>query len=838
MKDKKQFYSLNDEDVSPRPKSKGKQRMRGKQNEPCDDVDDNTLVGTSTSANRNSPLRQVGSEDSILQLKAHAEEVVSHHAQRLSETTLSNTSSTTSSGENIHQANHGIVDNRIDSDYSTTDEEDAALPLPVTARPKTSILGNLLDLYAQKLVGPAQSTPPSVQSKSPPIAPAIPEAARIPLSPLNRQNNQSGDTQRGSLTSPTSIPPARSRSNSLPDNNVTYPPKLSLAWQKRRRSQGLRINYSNMFTGARGPLTPVDEDTPHKSRSRSSSVDSNTSFTSVNQMLKSFPNHSNFHRVIDFDDNNENTEELIALDQFAFKKGLSPRPSVESRRDSITNPLLNEEPSETLNGDELPKTTNNFEVDCIHNISYSLERHDFLLRLGRALMTYGAPTHRIESQLIATANYLDIMKHIHLYNVNWFNAVPGENFYIRSSGGLDLSRLSKTHKVYMNVVSGKMDAMEGSLRLREIVKSPDQYNAWQMVLIGASASAAVAPMAFSASLLDIPIVFILGAMLTFVKVSGVVKRESFGFILEISCACLIAMAARALYKTNYFCFQSVAASAIVLILPGWIIACGALELASRNIVSGSIRVVYALCYSMFLGFAISIGSDFISVLGPEADGDQNDQLDTVTLSGTFLPNSSLGDISNPMHEGSFTFTNTSAPAHKGNVVCIRHPDNPFYLKAMPKIYLLICAPAFATLLSMYNRADWRSKEMWIGVLISCSGYASNVATTMFTPDRSDIISSVSSFTVGFLGNAYSKMFKKSAFPVTVTGILLSVPSGISAAGGIAMSNPSPDNETSFSRGLVIGLRMFQTAVGIVVGLFLSTIFVYNIGARRGFLFSF
>ena len=65
----------------------------------------------------------------------------------------------------------------------------------------------------------------------------------------------------------------------------------------------------------------------------------------------------------------------------------------------------------------------------------------------------------------------------------------------------------------MNVVSGKMDAMEGSLRLREIVKSvsesetsrfcslktkPDQYNAWQMVLIGASASAAVAPMAFSA----------------------------------------------------------------------------------------------------------------------------------------------------------------------------------------------------------------------------------------------------------------------------------------------------------------------------------------------------
>lgn len=62
-------------------------------------------------------------------------------------------------------------------------------------------------------------------------------------------------------------------------------------------------------------------------------------------------------------------------------------------------------------------------------------------------------------------------EYLNFYNVIWSNVVLGENFYIRSSGGLDLSRLSKTHKVYMSVVSGKMDAMEGSLKLREIVKS-------------------------------------------------------------------------------------------------------------------------------------------------------------------------------------------------------------------------------------------------------------------------------------------------------------------------------------------------------------------------------
>ena len=84
---------------------------------------------------------------------------------------------------------------------------------------------------------------------------------------------------------------------------------------------------------------------------------------------------------------------------------------------------------------------------------------------------------------------------------------------------------------------------------------------------------------------------------------------------------------------------------------------------------------------MFLGFAISIGSDFVSVLSSpdEKDDDKTAALDTITLGGTFIPNSST--VNNPMSEGSFTFTNTSAPTHQGDVVCIRDANNPFYLKS-------------------------------------------------------------------------------------------------------------------------------------------------------------
>lgn len=360
MKEKKsQFYSLND-DESLKPKSKGKQRMSkfylgGKQNELADDIEDNTLVGTSTSTSNNSPLRPIGSEDSILQLKAHAEEVVSHHAQRLSETTQSNSSGSPSTSTSTDNVPSGVnIDNRLESDYSTTDEEDLGLPLPATTRPKTSILGNLLDLYAHKLVAPAQSTPASsTQTKSPLHGPAAPEPARIPLAPLNRQNNQSGDTLRSAPSSPTSIPAARSRSNSLPDENAGYPP-ISPAWQKRRKSQPLRLNL-NAFSGGRGPLTPVDEDAPTKNRSRSSSIDSNTSFTSVNHLLKSFPNHSNFHRVTDFDENDD-AHSPGREESFPFQKLTSPRSSVDSgQRD--TNPLLNGQTHEDCDC-ELPNNFN------------------------------------------------------------------------------------------------------------------------------------------------------------------------------------------------------------------------------------------------------------------------------------------------------------------------------------------------------------------------------------------------------------------------------------------------------------------------------------------------
>jgi len=44
-------------------------------------------------------------------------------------------------------------------------------------------------------------------------------------------------------------------------------------------------------------------------------------------------------------------------------------------------------------------------------------------------------------------------------------------------------------------------------------------------------------------------------------------------------------------------------------IQGFIVLCGALELSSRNIVSGAVRLCYALVYALFLGFGLAIGAE-------------------------------------------------------------------------------------------------------------------------------------------------------------------------------------------------------------------------------------
>jgi uncharacterized membrane protein YjjB (DUF3815 family) len=89
------------------------------------------------------------------------------------------------------------------------------------------------------------------------------------------------------------------------------------------------------------------------------------------------------------------------------------------------------------------------------------------------------------------------------------------------------------------------------------------------------------------------------------------KSDVYNNVFEIGAAVVTSFLARAFGSIRggeLFCFSAIAQSSICLILPGYLVLCAALELQSRAIVPGSIRMVYAIIYSLFLGFGITIGT--------------------------------------------------------------------------------------------------------------------------------------------------------------------------------------------------------------------------------------
>jgi uncharacterized membrane protein YjjB (DUF3815 family) len=173
--------------------------------------------------------------------------------------------------------------------------------------------------------------------------------------------------------------------------------------------------------------------------------------------------------------------------------------------------------------------------------------------------------------------------------------------------------------------------------------------------------------------------------------------------------------------------------------------------------------------------------------------------------------------------GTFTFTETTSLTQTYIVDgCYRPPSFPWYLRPFPMWTQFIIVPTFSVFSSLANLQPWRDFQLGVMVIISCASYASNKVANHYIFNRSDIVSAIGAFTVGLLGNIYSRKFNGTAFTSMVTGVLFLVPSGLSQAGGI----------TANGNGIEIGGAMIAVTIGITVGLFMSQALVYMFGSRK------
>lgn len=376
---------------------------------------------------------------------------------------------------------------------------------------------------------------------------------------------------------------------------------------------------------------------------------------------------------------------------------------------------------------------------------------------------------------------------------------------VRMVQGVDLGRLADTHNVYKNVVHDLIGVEEATQELDEIMQRKPRFNKWMLVFIYGLASAAVGPFAFGARPVDMPISFFLGSLVGFMQHVLSPKSVLYSNVFEVTAAVLTSFLARAFGSIRVngeplFCFSALAQSSIALILPGFLVLCSSLELQSHQIIAGSIRMVYAIIYSLFLGYGITVGITIYGLMDSSATSQQK-------------------------------CTNQDVYGNE-------------YLQHFPFV------PIFAAFLAVINQAKW--KQMPVMIFIALCGYITNYFSTKKLGSNSEVANTVGAFTIGVLGNLYSRVWHGHAATAILPGIFVLVPSGLASSGSLIAGlkyadqvrdnlHTSGDSKISSTQDLSLaslGFGMIQVAIGITVGLFIAALIVYPFGKRRSGLFSF
>ncbi|KAF9872304.1 hypothetical protein CkaCkLH20_10131 [Colletotrichum karsti] len=454
------------------------------------------------------------------------------------------------------------------------------------------------------------------------------------------------------------------------------------------------------------------------------------------------------------------------------------------------------------------------------HIAETLARQEYIITLCRALMMFGAPTHRLEEYLSTTAKVLEIdgqflyLPGCMIISFDDRSVHTTEVRIVRAAQGIDLGKLRDTHHIYKEVIHDVVSVNDGIERLDVLLKSKDKFHAWIRVLVFGLTSATAAPFSFGARLIDLPLCFFFGCLVGFLQLIVAAQSKLYSNVLEVTATVLVSFLARAFGSIrggSLFCFSGIAQGGIVMLLPGYMPTgtnrttadepvCSALELQSRAIVPGSIRIVYAVIYSLFLGFGITIGAAIYGLIDENA------------VSTTSCENS------------------------------------------IPTLYTFIFVPLFVVCIAILYQAKWR--QMPVMLVVAFAGYMVNYFSGLRFAAAPQVANTLGALTVGVLANLYSRIRHGVAAATLIPAIFTQVPGGLASTGGL-LSGLTTANKITNSTHAVNGTTsveydgtemntvvfnvaasMIQIAIGIAVGLFLSSLIIYPLGKRRSGLFSF
>jgi uncharacterized membrane protein YjjP (DUF1212 family) len=242
----------------------------------------------------------------------------------------------------------------------------------------------------------------------------------------------------------------------------------------------------------------------------------------------------------------------------------------------------------------------------------------FVLALGRALHRYGTPAHRLEQGLRNCCDRLGLEAELFTTPttiiMSFGQPTELKTRMMRVEGGeLDMGKLARVDEIAEAVANHRLTPIEGGRQLDAIIAAPSQFNRPVGTLMGGVTAASLAVF-FGGGLEDVAAAGAIGLVL------GLLTQYLQRSIDQARVLELVAAAFAAFVSSVGAAFwpaidpSLVTVSSLIILLPGMSLTIAMTELATRNLMSGTARLVAAIIVLLELVVGVALGEQLAHAL--------------------------------------------------------------------------------------------------------------------------------------------------------------------------------------------------------------------------------
>jgi uncharacterized membrane protein YjjP (DUF1212 family) len=248
----------------------------------------------------------------------------------------------------------------------------------------------------------------------------------------------------------------------------------------------------------------------------------------------------------------------------------------------------------------------------------------FVLRLGRALHTYGYPAPGLEDSLVRASARLGLVGQFFSTPTSLFAAFgvgDAQRTYLSrvEPGDVNLGKLARLDESARLVMRGTLAPAEGSDRIETIVAARAPYpRIVRMLAFGAASGAACRLLGGGFN--EVAVAAGIGLLIGLLERVAAQRAIAGGFF-ELAAACLASLVANAAAARGLAVSVSLATLAgLIVLVPGFSLTIAMAELAARHLASGTARLAGAFMAFIGMTFGVALGRQVsLSLAGAPAN---------------------------------------------------------------------------------------------------------------------------------------------------------------------------------------------------------------------------